>query len=60
MMTTGTSEAYGIHFRTVTAFKYLDSILISLENNCPEVLAKLRKARIQWARISQIIVKEVT
>ena len=45
---------------TVPEFKYLGRVLIASYNNWPEVVANMRKAQRQWARISSILGREGT
>ena len=38
-------QAYGILIETVTSFKYMGRVLMTTENDWPEVVGNLRKAR---------------
>ena len=46
---------YGLPLTIVAEFKYLGRIVTAKDNDWPEVVANLRKARKKWARISRII-----
>ena len=48
-------QAYGRPLDLVSDFKYLGRVVTSSDDNCPEVVGNLSKARGRWAQISRIL-----
>ena len=42
----------------VTSLKYLGRILTAADDNCPEVVRNLRKARQKWAQLTRVTERE--
>ena len=53
-------EAYGAPIKSVSEFKYLGRILTATDNDWPEVVGNLRKARRSWGRLSRVLDREGT
>ena len=51
-------QAYGRPLETVLSFKYLGCPLIATDNDWPEIITNLQKARNIWARLSIILGRE--
>ena len=51
-------EAYGAPVESVTEFKYLGRILTATDDDWPEVVGKLGKARKSWGQLSRVLVRE--
>ena len=47
--------AYGIPLALVTSSKYLGRVLLVADNDWPEVVRNLRKARKKWARLMRVL-----
>ena len=50
---------YGYPLSQVTSFKYLGIVLAAEENDWPAVVRNLRRARQKWARLTQVLSREV-
>ena len=51
-------EAYGEPLENVTAFKYLGRVMTEGDDDWPEVVGNLRKAREIWGQLSRILRQE--
>ena len=51
-------RAYGIMLETFALFKYLGKVLTKGENDWPEVVGNLKKARKSWAWLMRILGRE--
>ena len=51
-------QSYSRPLVTVTSFKYLVWVLTATDDNCPEVVEKVWKARKIWARMEMILIQE--
>ena len=56
--TTRALQDYGRPLETVASFKYSGWIIAAPDNNCPEVVGNLPKARKRWAHLSRILGRE--
>ena len=50
-------QAYSRPVATVTSFKYLGQVLTAADENCPEVVGNLRKARKIWEWMERVLVQ---
>ena len=51
-------SAYGRPLVMVTSFKYLGLVILMTENNYPEVVRNLDRAKTVWSRMSRILSRE--
>ena len=51
-------QAYGRPLDTVKSLKYLGRLLTASDDECPEVVGKLRKYWKRWALLLRIMVRE--
>ena len=51
-------KAYVAPLRNVTAFKYLGQIMTARDDDFPQVVGKLQKARKSWGQLSHILSRE--
>ena len=49
---------YRIPLSPVTSFKYLGKIIMAEDDDWPEVVSNLRKARRKWARMTRVMRRE--
>ena len=50
--------AYVIPLDPVTSFKYLGIFLFVVDEDCPDVVKKLQRAKQKWARMTRVLSKE--
>ena len=48
-------QAYGIPIEMVNSFKYFGQVLTERDNDWPEVVGNLKKARKIWAQMKRIL-----
>ena len=51
-------HAYGKPMEAVSEFRYLRRILTATDNDWPEVAGNIRKARVIWGRLAQVLGRE--
>ena len=51
-------RAYGLSLQSVTSFKYMGWVLTASDDDWPEVVGNLKKARNSWSRLTRILGRE--
>ena len=57
-MTSRAFITYGRPLKMVTSFKYLGRVISAADDDWPEVVQNLLKARMEWHRMSRILIME--